>query len=77
MALFLPMWLKDGLQTCANCGGQGCYWCRRTGQRSQCPVCMNSEPELVQQDEESLTCLACGTIFSPDGQVVAYPVDKA
>lgn len=69
------MRLRDGLQTCQNCGGQGCYWCRRTGQRAQCPVCMNSEPELIHQEDEDLTCLACGSVFSPDGGIVDREIE--
>jgi hypothetical protein len=31
---------------------------------------MNSEPELIDQVGETLTCAACGTVFDAAGQVV-------
>lgn len=68
-SFLLTMRLHDGTQTCENCGGQGCYWCRNTGARSQCPVCMNQEPELLSKAGEYVTCQSCGTTFDSEGQI--------
>jgi hypothetical protein len=71
------MRLKDGFQVCQKCGGIGCYWCRRCGWQGQCPTCCNSEPELLEKDEEGeLTCGACGTVFDKGGQVVKIAEEK-
>lgn len=72
------MRLKDGFQACPNCGGSGCYWCRKKGWRAQCPVCCNSEPELLVKDEEgNLSCLACNSEFEKSGHLIpAEPKEK-
>jgi hypothetical protein len=67
------MRLKDGLQACPQCGGQGCYWCRHHGWRAQCPVCCNSEPEFLVKGEDELTCLACNSVFERGGQLLSRP----
>jgi len=72
----LAMRLKDGKQSCPQCVGTGCYWCRRTGSRSQCPACMNSEPELLQYEDDEINCLACGSTFEPSGQMSSGPEDN-
>jgi hypothetical protein len=36
---------------------------------------MNSEPELIHREDEDLTCLACGSVFSPDGGIVDREVE--
>ena len=68
---FLAMRLKDGQQTCPRCGGQGCYWCRRTGLRQQCPQCMNQEPELITQTDGGFTCQVCECTFNSSGRLIA------
>jgi hypothetical protein len=67
------MRLHDGLQDCPNCQGQGCYWCRKTGTRAQCPRCMNSEPEFITRKGDNVVCGVCDTEFERSGDVV--PVD--
>lgn len=68
------MRLKDGFQVCQQCGGGGCYWCRRQGWRAQCPVCCNSEPELLEKNEEGeFTCLACTASFEKNGELLPAP----
>jgi len=68
------MRLKDGFQACPQCGGGGCYWCRRSGWRAQCPACCNSEPELLVKDEDSeFTCLVCNSLFEKNGQLLPGP----
>jgi len=62
--------LHDGYQTCPGCQGQGCYWCRKTGHRAQCPRCMNVEPELIHHSGEDIRCDACGTKFDRSGKIV-------
>ena len=64
------MRLKDGYQTCLKCDGDGCYWCRKSGWMAQCPVCMNSEPELISKDENEFDCLACESRFDKAGKLV-------
>lgn len=64
------MQLKDGFQVCQNCGGGGCYWCRKEGWRAQCPRCGNSEPELLVKDEDNFVCLACESNFEKNGQLL-------
>jgi hypothetical protein len=73
--LFLTMRLQNGTQTCENCGGQGCYWCRQQGTRSQCPVCMNSEPELLINQGETVQCQSCGSTFDTSGRTVQRDLD--
>lgn len=34
---------------------------------AQCPVCGNSEPELVTKDQDVLTCLVCNNKFDLSG----------
>ena len=73
---FLAMRLRDGKQACPQCGGAGCYWCRKTGHRSQCPVCMNAEPELLEHRNDETKCLACESVFEPSGRLNAGPEDN-
>jgi hypothetical protein len=35
----------------------------------QCPVCMNSEPELIVQSQDDFRC-ACGAAFTVSGEVI-------
>ncbi len=67
------MRLKDGFQPCPQCGGAGCYWCRRTGWRAQCPSCGNAEPELLTKNEDDFTCLVCSAMFEKTGHLLPEP----
>lgn len=67
----LAMRLKDGQQVCPRCQGYGCYWCRRTGFRHQCPRCMNQEPELITEQDEGFVCKVCDCSFGPSGSVIS------
>jgi len=70
------MRLKDGFQVC-QCGGGGCYWCRKQGWRAQCPRCGNSEPELLDKnDEGEISCLACSASFEKNGQLLPEPIQR-
>jgi hypothetical protein len=70
------MRLKDGFQACPRCGGGGCYWCRRQGWLAQCPICGNSEPELLVKNEDELSCLVCNSMFEKNGQLLEKPEPK-
>lgn len=71
------MRLKDGFQACQQCGGSGCYWCRKQGWRAQCPRCGNSEPELLTKNEDGeLACLACNAMFEKNGHLLPEPEKK-
>ena len=68
------MRLKDGFQVCPKCGGQGCYWCRRTGYMTQCPQCMNIEHELTKKVTDSTyQCQVCDTEFDRAGRPIPAP----
>jgi hypothetical protein len=69
MASFFSPKRKDGEQTCAQCGGEGCYWCRKAGTMVLCPACGNTERDLVTGVNE-LHCEVCGAIFLKDGTLV-------
>jgi len=62
------MRLKDGKQQCPKCGGEKCYWCRRTGYVVQCPTCCTSEHELITKDGNEFRCAACGSRFDASGR---------
>jgi len=64
------MRLKDGHQICPRCGGQGCYRCHRQGFLVQCPVCANSELELITKNEDRFKCGACDAVFTKAGDVI-------
>lgn len=68
--------LKDGFQVCPRCQGEGCYRCHRKGFLAQCPVCMNSEPELITRGEDGYNCRACGTTFTKGGDILAVHEPK-
>lgn len=65
------MWLKDGLQVCNRCGGEGCYQCQRSGVIVVCPGCACREPEYLHKiDGDTFHCDVCSTDFSRSGKVV-------
>ena len=62
------MWLKNGVQACPRCGGQGCYHCQRKGIIVLCPGCACQEPEYLHKvDGDTYECNACGAQFSRSG----------
>lgn len=67
------MRLHDGIQQCPKCQGQGCYWCRKSGEMAQCPVCMNHEPELLTRIDKDVKCHACDALFDRQGALLSYP----
>jgi hypothetical protein len=67
------MRLKDGYQTCPRCQGQGCYRCHKQGFLVQCPICANSELELMTKNDDQYRCGACGGEFTKAGDVVLLP----
>lgn len=68
--LLLAMRLRDGKQDCPRCQGRGCYRCHKHGYLVQCPVCMNSELELIGMEDDKYRCGACGAFFDQSGDVV-------
>jgi len=66
------MWLKNGVQACNRCGGQGCYHCQRKGIIVMCPGCACQEFEqLTKVDGDTYQCGVCGVDFSRSGKILA------
>lgn len=67
------MWLKNGVQVCNRCGGQGCYHCQRTGIIVMCPACgCRENDQLGKIDGDTYHCSLCGTDFSRSGKIVKF-----
>jgi len=44
---------------------------------AQCPVCMNTEPELTPRIDDDVRCLVCNAVFDKAGRLVPQaPVPK-
>lgn len=70
------MRMKDGKQTCPRCNGNGCYRCHRRGYLVQCPICANSELELITQNDDVYKCMACSGVFTESGDVILTNTEK-
>lgn len=68
----MSMMLRPGQQVCPRCGGQGCWSCDRTGLRTMCPQCSNSENTLITRSGDEFKCLACGYQFMKNGDRADY-----
>jgi len=66
------MWLKNGVQACSRCGGQGCYQCQQSGIIVVCPGCACREPEFLTKTDDVYECLACGASFSRSGEIQKF-----
>lgn len=67
------MWLKNGVQACSRCGGQGCWHCQRKGIVVLCPGCACQEMEMLHKiDGDTYHCDVCGAEFSRSGEIKMF-----
>ena len=59
---------KDGESACADCQGEGCHKCQRTGKIKRCPSC-GAQGESITKDGNDFTCMHCNSVFDSAGNV--------